>query len=171
MRRYWMSCSRSNGARLFRVMNEIGCSRWLLRVCVAAAAALVVVSVVVGCGGRKTAGAARGRILFVSERAGNPEVYVMNADGSGVQRLTRNPSDDFFPAWSPDGAKIAWARTLAPTDGQIHVMNLDDSDDDVLASSPADDESPSWSPDGRKIAFYSDRDGDDEIFVMNADGS
>src|SRR5262245_37167759 len=115
--------------------------------CVAAAAGLLSVSLV-GCRGHETAGAMRGRIVFVSDRAGNPEVYVMNADGSGVQRLTRNPSFDFSPAWSPDGEKVAWARNRFRPDGQIHVMNVDGSDEHLLAPSPADDESPSWSPDG-----------------------
>jgi TolB protein len=41
------------------------------------------------------------RIAFVSNRGGNEEIYVMNADGSGQRRLTRNPADDIHPAWSP----------------------------------------------------------------------
>ncbi|MCJ7509611.1 MAG: hypothetical protein MUP14_01810, partial [Dehalococcoidia bacterium] len=49
-----------------------------------------------------TAGApAAGKIAFQSNRDGNDEVYVMNADGSGQINLTNNPAADAFPAWSP----------------------------------------------------------------------
>ena len=40
-----------------------------------------------------------------------------------------------------------------------------------LTRSPALDSTPAWSPDGRRIVFYSDRTGDDEVWVMNADGT
>ena len=57
--------------------------------------------------------ARRRKILFVSERDGNLEIYVMNADGSGRRNLTRNPGHDSAPAWSPDGRKIAFTATSA----------------------------------------------------------
>ena len=49
-----------------------------------------------------------GRIAFHSERDGNPEIYVMNADGSDVTQLTNHPQYDLHPAWSPDGRRIAF---------------------------------------------------------------
>ena len=48
------------------------------------------------------------RIAFASTRDGNREIYVMNADGSGVTRLTDNDADDGYPSWSPDGRRIAF---------------------------------------------------------------
>ena len=48
-----------------------------------------------------TVAPATGKIAFISDRDGNGEVYVMNADGTGQTNLTNNPSDDFGPAWSP----------------------------------------------------------------------
>ncbi len=94
----------------------------------------------------------------------------MNADGSGLRRLTRGPAYHGWPVWSPDGRKIAFQRQ----DGQqagVYVINVDGSGERNLTG---DDWSlsPTWSPDGRKIAFQSVRDGSGPgIYVMNVDGS
>ena len=112
-----------------------------------------------------------GKITFMSSRDGNAEVYVMNADGSGQTRLTKNNQTwDYCPAWSPDGSKIAFE---SDRDGnwEIYVMNADGSEQTRLTNNPEEDYSPAWSPDGSKIAFMSKRDGNYEIYVMNADGS
>src|SRR6266511_3461058 len=97
----------------------------------------------------------------------SPEIYVMNADGSGQANLTRNRAADDAPAWSRDGAKMALS---SDRDGnyEIYVMNADGSGQANLThEARTDDLGPAWSPDGTKIAFASEGD----IYVMNADGS
>ena len=104
----------------------------------------------------------------------------MNADGSGLRRLTRDPASDVFPVWSPDGRKIAFTRSHAPTEGRgppesdVYVINVDGSGERNLTGDGVSG-GPVWSPDGQKIAFTSGRDASGlwggSIYVMNADGS
>lgn len=99
------------------------------------------------------------------------EIYMMNANGSTPIRLTNNLGIiDEYPAWSPDGSKIAFARSQGGN-YDIYVMNTDGSSQIRLTSHSATDYQPAWSPDGSKIVFSSNRDGNYEIYVMNADGS
>ena len=116
--------------------------------------------------------AAGGRIAFISNRGGEYEIYAMNADGSGVVRLTDDDFGGEQPAWSPDGGRIAF-QSDRDGDWDIYVMDADGSGVVRLTdSAPWDrDWHPAWSPDGGRIAFQSDRDGDWDIYVMNADGS
>ncbi|MGH2983228.1 MAG: DUF5050 domain-containing protein [Solirubrobacterales bacterium] len=114
-----------------------------------------------------------GKISFDSTRDGtNPEIYVMNADGSEPTRLTDNPAIDRDAAFSPGGGRIAF---VSERDGnsEVYVMNADGSEQTRLTTNIAEDFQPAFSPDGNKIAFMSNRgsQGDMEIYVMNADGS
>ncbi len=86
------------------------------------------------------------KIVFVSDRDGNGEIYVMNADGSEQRRLTRDPGNDSSPAWSPDGQMIAFERDL-PSGGELHVMNADGSRDRSLTRNGVRFVIPyAWSP-------------------------
>ena len=113
-----------------------------------------------------------GRIAFVSDRDGTSKIYVMNADGSGVVRLTNGPHADSRPAWSPDGRKIAFARAGDSTACGIYVMNADGSGLARMTTA-CGDKSPTWSPDAARIAFAKWTLGSlsTGIYVMNADGS
>jgi len=110
-----------------------------------------------------------GKIAFASDRDGNFEIYVMDADGGGQQRLTENPAEDYSPAWSPDGRRLAFVSTR-DGNAEIYVMNADGSGQTRLTNNTASDLRPAWSPDGTHIAFVSNRDGNDEIYVMGPDG-
>src|SRR5881394_531409 len=113
------------------------------------------------------------KIAFAATRNGNWDIYVMNADGSNVTRLTTDPANDVAPDWSRDGKQIVFTSTRGEGWRDIYVMNVDGTNVKRLTSDPASDNNPVWSPDGSKIAFSSDRvgGGDTEIYVMNADGS
>ena len=128
---------------------------------------------------------AQAQIAFMSKRDGhfNPEIYVMDADGGNLQRLTNDPNDDRSPSWSPNGKRIVF---FSNRDGhvmggiptfEIYVMDADGGNLQRLTNDPNDDRSPSWSPDGKRIAFVSMRDGHvmggiptSEIYVIDADG-
>ncbi|MBI3659881.1 PD40 domain-containing protein [Candidatus Acetothermia bacterium] len=118
------------------------------------------------------------KIAFNSTRDGNFEVYVMNADGSGLTRLTNNPANDGCATWSPDSTKIAFCtnRDVSGNNFQVYVMNVDGSGPTNISNNPSPSEyyPASWSPDGTKILFCIRRtptDNDAEIYVMNTDGS
>ena len=110
------------------------------------------------------------KIAFTSERDGNIDIYVMNADGSEQKRLTNSPAQDANPSFSPDGNKIAFTSNR---DGnvEIYVMNADGTEQKKLTNNSVVDYTPSWSPDGNKIAFRRGMDENSDIYAMNSDGS
>jgi len=111
---------------------------------------------------------ASGQIAFVSDRDGNDEIYVINADGSSPTRLTNNAATDFEPAWSPNAQKIAFTSQRDDAHYyEIYVMEADGSHPTRLTNNPGENLAPAWSPDGKRIAFTSMG----EVYVMNADGS
>ena len=75
------------------------------------------------------------KIVFQSTRDGQPEIYVMNADGSGQTRLTNNPAWDTAPVWSPDGTKILFTSLRDDVmNPSLYVMNADGSNQTRLTT-------------------------------------
>lgn len=98
------------------------------------------------------------KIAFQSYRDGQAEIFVMNADGSGVTRLTNDPDYDGMPTWSLDGQQIAF--TSRCTGGyRIYTMNANGSNQALHSTKPYS-QSPTWSPDGSLIAFSADGNND-----------
>ena len=113
------------------------------------------------------------RIAFVSDRDAHPELYVMNADGSSVVRVTTDVGvSRARPAWSPDSRRMAFDCEVDPGNRDVCVINVDGTGFSRLTADPAQDSQPAWSPDGARIAFVSTRFGSEGwLALMNSDGT
>ena len=114
------------------------------------------------------------RIAFVSQRdGGQPHIFVMNADGSGVEQLTYEPLAPWAgsPAWSPDGASIACVSAMG-TDWGIHYIELGSGALHLISQAGLEGSRPTWSPDGERIAFTKADTAREfsHVWVMAADG-
>ncbi len=123
------------------------------------------------------------QIAFISYRdyvllgaAGDLEIFVMNADGTGITQLTDNNVDDEgdHAGWSPNGKLFSFSSRRDGGDLDIFVMNANGTGVRQLTGIGgdfADDDDSFWSPDGKNLAFHSTRDGDEDIYTMKLDGS
>ncbi len=119
------------------------------------------------------------RVVFVSDRDGNRNLYMVNIDGTGLTQLTFGKGEDYYdPDWSPGGEYIAFVSSYGSGKSEIWVARVSDAglDDATLTRVTRDDFNdydPVWSPDGEMIAYSSFRVPGKgySIFVINADGS
>ena len=86
----------------------------------------------------------QGKLVF--QRCSGCEIYVINADGTGLRQLT----DGLDPAWSPDGKRVAFTRWRKPSPG-IYVIDEDGKNETQVFGSEMT-KSPVWSPDGKRLA-------------------
>jgi Tol biopolymer transport system component len=89
-------------------------------------------------------------IAFERRSGGSSDIYVVNADGSGLRALTADAASNHHPTWSPDGSQIAYASdTIYVIPAEGGPSRRLDGDDPFFAKNP------SWSPDGERIAYSS----------------
>jgi len=110
------------------------------------------------------------RIAFVSDGSQNLEIYTAEADGSNPQRITQNTSVDNNPVWTPDGQRIVYESVGPSGLSHIWIMQADGSSQRQLTQGQRSHHQPAVSPTGQ-IAFTSDRDGKDDIWLMDLDGT
>jgi len=111
----------------------------------------------------QTATNGAGQIAFHSDRDGDFEIFVMNADGNDVRQLTDNTLFDGLPLWSPGGTRLTYGGNCADV-CDVMVINADGTGERSVFH---DGFPGAWSPDGKSIAFSAG----DGVYTINADGS
>ena len=103
-------------------------------------------------------------ITVVSARRGY-DIFIMNADGSGIRRITTSPFQDLNPSWSPDGKNIVF---ISDRNGisNLYTVNLEEMTVRPLTNLLTSASSPTWSPDGDRIAFTSFKEGGWDIYIV-----
>jgi DNA-binding SARP family transcriptional activator/tRNA A-37 threonylcarbamoyl transferase component Bud32 len=116
------------------------------------------------------------KIVFAGAGPEGFDIYVMNADGTGLGRITDAPGDEYTPAWSPDGSRILFGYDdeAEPdwTSGLASVSPDGSGWTELIVREHERVESPAWAPDGTRIAFtIFNESAVPRPYVMDADGS
>jgi TolB protein len=102
------------------------------------------------------------------------DIYVINADGSGLRRLSSVNQYQNSPTWSPDGKRIAFSRGGSNTDYDLYVMETEGGHVVQLTDGPGNELEPHWSPDGTSIVYAASIQQDQaltDLFTVRADGT
>lgn len=112
-------------------------------------------------------GIADTKIAHARAAAGSKELYMMDYDGAGIQRLTANQSINLSPAWSPDARSVAFMSYMRGYPYLYRLFAFERRPIQLLAGFLGLNSSPAWSPDGKSIAMTLTKDDNPEIYVLN----
>lgn len=106
-------------------------------------------------------------VAFSSDRDGNWEIYVANADSGTLQRMTFNTwATEVNPVWSPNGKQLVY-ESIRNGNWDLYTMDVVTGEEGRLTTSPGSDINAFWSPDSSKILFQSNRDGITQIYEID----
>lgn len=115
----------------------------------------------------------RSKLAFASDRGGSLDLYVADADGRNIVRLTTDPAPESEPAWTPDGSRLVFAATRAGS-RQLYVISASGGEARQLTSLAGGASEPVVSPDGKTVAFTgaltSNRDTPTDIYTIPLQG-
>lgn len=117
-----------------------------------------------------TPGVASTQIAFIAQEGKSKELYVMDADGAGMRRLTSDGSIALSPAWSPEGSLLLYMSYRGGDGPRIYVTPSAGGKSFLISGRPGNNTSPAYSPDGREIACTLSMDGNAEIYRLDARG-
>ena len=112
-------------------------------------------------------------LAFTSDRTGAPQIYAMDTDGLNLRRVSYQGSYNDSPSWSPSRqySELAFASRIERGPFDIVVYNFETNQTRQLTTGRGTNEDPDWSPNGLHLVFTSSRNGSDQIWTMNRDGS
>ncbi len=113
----------------------------------------------------------RTQVAFSSNRAGGYDLWLMDADGRNLRRLTTGPGSEGEPAWTPDGSRLVYTILSKTGPPQLASIRADGTDDRALTATSGGNRLADVSADGATVAFVSSRDGNSKIYAMALDGS
>ncbi|MBN2304233.1 MAG: protein kinase [Anaerolineae bacterium] len=111
------------------------------------------------------------QLAFHSDAGGDWDIYIINADGSGLHAITENDVDDLGPDWSPEGTQIAYHTRAWSDTYQIAIVDVNTLDARRITTGTDRATFPTWSPDGTQIAFTILSSDGTNIAVINTDGT
>lgn len=112
----------------------------------------------------------RTQIAFSSNRAGNFDIWIMDADGTSLRRVTSAPGAERQPAWMPDGQSLVYTANASGA-SQLMRVGVDGTGATPLTAGEGGHRAPAISPDGRYLAYVSAREGNYDIWVQKMDGT
>ncbi len=104
-------------------------------------------------------------LLFVGKTDAGSDLYVLRGERRALSRLTRSDEDELYPDWAPDGIRIVFVRPTE-TGSRLCIRNRGGSVDE-LTDGAFHDSKPAWSPDGKSIVFVSDREGNEDLWLLD----